>query len=71
MDNRTDSDSTETTTGPAPNPSARSVAISRVRAATALYIVLSAPNNAPSAIRLAMKTPMVVMKRVTAVDCSA
>ena len=49
-------------TGPAPKPSARRVAISRVRAATALYIVLSAPNNAPSAIRLAMNTPMVVMK---------
>ncbi len=38
------------------------MAISRVRAATALYIVFSAPNSAPSAIIAAMKTPIVSMK---------
>ena len=47
------------------------MAISRVRAATALYIVLSAPNNAPSAISPAMNTPMFWMKLVSMVDCSA
>ena len=43
----TASTSTETTTGQLPNPSARSVAISRVRLATAEYIVLTAPKTAP------------------------
>ena len=46
---------TDTTTAPLPNPSARSVAISRVRADTELYIVLSAPKTAPIAIRKAMR----------------
>ena len=38
------------TIGVAPNPSARSVAISRVRAATAEYIVRIAPKIAPRPI---------------------
>ena len=66
-----DSINTEQTTGAAPKPSARSVAISRPRAATALYIVLSAPNNAPNAIIRATTVPSVVMKLVVIVDCSA
>ena len=41
---------TDTTTGNAPNPIARSVAISTVRVLTAEYIVLSAPNSAPTAM---------------------
>ena len=36
-----------------PKPSARRVASSRVRADTEAYIVLSAPNTAPIAIRIA------------------
>ncbi len=44
------STNTEMTTGMAPKPSARNVAISRDRALTAEYIVLSAPNNAPTAM---------------------
>ena len=42
-----------------PKPSARSVAISRVRADTAEYIVLSAAKIAPSPISTAMATPIV------------
>jgi len=38
-----DSVKTEMTTGTPPKPSARRVAISRVRAATAEYIVFTAP----------------------------
>ena len=41
---------TETTTGRPRKPIARSVAISRARAATAAYMVLSAPNTAPIAM---------------------
>jgi len=66
-----DSSMSETTTAPLPNPSARRVAISRVRAATALYIVFSAPNTAPMAIRNAMIKPSVVINRVMASDCWA
>ena len=40
-------------TGPEPKPSARKVAISRVRAATALYMVFNAPKSAPRAIKTA------------------
>jgi hypothetical protein len=50
-----DSSISDTTTAPLPKPSARSVAISRVRAATALYIVFSAPNTAPMAIKNAIR----------------
>ena len=59
------------TTGPLPNPSARSVAISRVREDTALYIVLSAPKTAPIPMRAAMSVPRPVMSPEIAVDCSA
>src|SRR5262249_53007484 len=52
-----DSSITERTTGLEPKPRARSVAISRVRAATALYMVFSAPNKAPRAMRAVIDTP--------------
>src|SRR5438105_11367918 len=60
----TDSSMTETTTAPLPKPSARRVAISRVRAETELYIVLSAPKMAPTAIKKATKYPKVVIKEL-------
>ena len=41
---------TETAMARPPKPSARNVPISWVRAATAEYMVLSDPNNAPSAM---------------------
>jgi hypothetical protein len=46
----TASTNTEITTGVAPKPSARNVAISFPRVLTAVYIVLSAPNSAPTAM---------------------
>ena len=58
-------------TGLAPKPRARKVAISRVRAATALYMVFSAPKSAPNAISAVMNTPIFLMKLVSIVDCSA
>ena len=66
-----DSSRIETITAPAPNPSARNVAISLTRAETAPYMVLRAPNRAPSAIRIATKKPIPRMKAVIAVDCAA
>ena len=45
---------TDTTTGMPPNPNARNVAISTVRALTAEYMVLRAANTAP----MAMMKPM-------------
>ena len=48
---------TEITTGALPKPSARKVAISTVRVATAEYMVLSAANSAPMAMMIAMATP--------------
>ncbi|MCE2541194.1 MAG: hypothetical protein J4G16_12680 [Acidobacteria bacterium] len=57
------------TTGRPPKPRARSVAISRVRAATAVYIVLMPPNTAPIPIRSAITVPMPVMMPVMAWDC--
>ena len=66
-----DSSMSETTTGPPPKPSARNVAISRVRAATALYIVFNAPNTAPTAIKNAIRKPRVVISRVRVSDCWA
>ena len=56
-----DSSITEQITGVAPKPSARRVAISRLRAATALYIVFNAPSSAPSAIINAITVPMLEM----------
>ena len=44
-----------------PKPSARSVAISRVRLATAVYIVITAPNTAPMPISTPMIMPIVRM----------
>ena len=61
--------STETTTGDEPKPSARSVAISRVRADTAEYIVLSAAKIAPSPISTAMVTPIVRTSVCRICDC--
>ena len=63
--------STEKTTAPAPNPRARKVAISRVREATAVYIVLMAPKTAPMPISTAMKYPSVRMSRLSCCDCCA
>ena len=64
--------STETTTGAEPKPSARSVAISRVRADTAEYIVLSAANTAPRPISTAIVTPMRPhQRRAACCDCSS
>ena len=59
----------EKTTAAAPNPSARMVAISRPRSATAEYMVLSAPKIAPMAITLATRPPRTVMSCVMRVDC--
>ena len=55
------STSTEITTGPAPNPMARSVAISRTRLATALSSVFSAANNAARPMMMAIHRPMLLM----------
>jgi hypothetical protein len=59
------------TTGVAPKPSARSVAISCVRDATAEYIVLTAPKIAPSPISTAMPTPIVRITVCSTCDCCA
>jgi hypothetical protein len=55
-------------TGTPRKPMARSVAISRVRAATAAYIVLSAPNMAPIAMMIATVVPSMRMVRVRSSD---
>ena len=54
------STSTDVTTGAAPKPMARNVAISRARLATALYMVFSAATMAPSPIMIARTQPAVV-----------
>src|SRR5437762_2724694 len=59
------------TTLPAPKPSARMVAISRARAVTAEYIVLSAPKTAPMPITAATIEPRTVMSVVSCRDCFA
>ena len=64
-------DLTEAMTAPLPKPKARKVAISRVRVDTELYMVLSAPKIAPTAIKEAIKMPRVVMRVVSIVDWSA
>ena len=64
-----DSASTDTSTEPVLKPSARSVAISRARVATAVYIVRIAPNTAPMPISPAMPKPIVRISRVSACDC--
>ena len=56
-----------TTLGP-PKPSARMVAISRERSATAEYMVLRAPNTAPSPITAATIEPSTVMSPVSICD---
>ena len=61
---------TETTTGAARNPRARKVAISRVRVATAAYMLLSAPNTAPIPMMMPMALPSAVISRVRAADCA-
>jgi hypothetical protein len=66
-----DSSNTEHTTGVAPKPSARNVAISRTRDATALYMVFNAPRSAPSAIIDAMAVPRMEMNCVVIEDCSS
>ena len=52
-------------------PSARMVAISRPRSATAEYIVLRAPNTAPIAMMAATRPPSTVISCVMAEDCFA
>ena len=61
--------STEITTGVEPKPSARNVAISRVRVDTAEYIVLSAANTAPRPISTAIVAPMVLTSAISVRDC--
>ena len=61
-----DSASTETRTDEVLNPSARSVAISRARVATAVYIVRIAPKTAPMPISAAMPKPIDRISRVIA-----
>ncbi len=55
MARSSDSTITEITTAVPPKPMARRVAISRARASTAEYMVLTAPNTAPTAITTPMK----------------
>ena len=69
--NASDSTSTETTTDVALNPSALSVAISRDRVDTAVYIVRIAPKIAPIPIRAAMPNPTPLMSPLSARDCCA
>src|SRR3546814_14345958 len=59
---------TENTTGPEPKPIARSVAISRERADTAEYMVLSAPNIAPTAMMPPTKYAMKLSSLVNCLD---
>jgi len=66
-----DSTTNEMTMLPLPNPSARSVAISRERSATAEYIVFSAPKTAPIPITTAMIEPSTVIRVVSCRDCLA
>ena len=66
-----DSIITDTTTDAASKPSARSVAISRDRVDTAVYIVRMAPNTAPMPISAAMPNPTPRMRLLSARDCCA
>ena len=65
-----DSTSTETTTDVVLKPRARSVAISRVRVDTAVYIVRMAPKTAPTAISTAMPKPTVRISVVSVCEWS-
>jgi len=60
----------ERITGDPRNPMARSVAISRVRAATAAYMVLSAPNTAPTAMMTPTTVPRIRMMVEIVCDCA-
>ena len=46
------------------------MAISRVRVATAAYMLLSAPNTAPMPMMRPMALPSAVIRRVRLADCS-
>jgi hypothetical protein len=61
----------ESTTFPELKPTARMVAISRPRSATAEYMVLRAPKIAPMAMIAATNPPSMVMSWVMRVDCLA
>src|SRR5688572_7328347 len=61
---KSDSRTKDTITLPPPKPRARRVAISRVRSATAEYIVFRAANTAPSPITTATMDPRLRMKPV-------
>ena len=50
---------------------ARKVAISRPRAATAEYMLLSAPNMAPIAMMMATVLPTTLISWVSCLDCAA
>ncbi len=65
------SSSTAITTGRPPKPMARSVAISRLRALIAAYMVLSAPKMAPSAMITPTLMPTMRITLVTPSDCAA
>ena len=60
-----------TKAGKPPKPMARKVAISTARAATELYMVLSAPASAPSAMAMASGQPSFWMRSEVCDACSA
>ena len=66
-----DSSITDTTTGAPEKPMARSVAISRARVDTAAYMVLSAPNTAPTAMIPATTRPRMRIRRLRRSPCVA
>ena len=60
---------TAVTTGTLRKPSARRVAISRARPATAAYMLLSAPNTAPIAMIAPITEPRMRISLVSPSDC--
>ena len=62
---------TDTATGKPPNPNARKVAISVLRAATAEYMVLSAPNTAPTPMSKRSTVPAPRTRVESSADCAA
>jgi len=70
-DSTSASSTTDNSTGHAPKPMARSVAISIPRAATAENMLLSAPNIAPIAMMTATVLPTMLMTLVNCLDWAA
>ncbi|MNN94172.1 hypothetical protein D3C81_2127500 [compost metagenome] len=60
---------TAVTTGRPRKPIARIVAISRARVATAAYMVLSAPNTAPTAMMVPITLPRMSISLVNPPPC--